>query len=164
MYNIKLAGVLRFISIIIIFLIVFLYILLNTLIDDVAPEIGDTKSGKEYKYMASPRAGAIPEFTYNLESLFLKELIPAIAETIIVSEPVIEVDIPSLQFVGMIETDDAKIYSFRNMDTNRLLLLEEGVKIDGLTLLAIERSVSGTVGGEVFIIKKQGHTFQVDKK
>ena len=164
MYNIKLADVLRFISIIVISLLVFLYITINILIDDIVFKSDDTQPGKEYEYRASPTGISIPEFTYSLESLFPGQLIPVIAETIIVSEPAAPVDIPSLQFIGMIETDKKIIYSFRNMDTNRLLLFEEGFSVDGLTLLAVERSPAGIGGGEVFILKKQGHTFQVGKE
>jgi hypothetical protein len=162
MYNIKLAGVLRFISIIVISLLVFLYITINIVIDDIAFKSSDAQPRKEYEYRASPGGMSIPEFTYNLESLFPGQLIPVIAETIIVSEPAATVDIPSLKFIGMIETDKKIIYSFRNMDTNRMLLLEEGSSVNGLTLQAIERSPAGR--GKVFILKKQGHTFQVGKE
>ena len=164
MHNINLQGLLRSVSIIIIFLIVILYIGLNVLFDDIILESSNSQPRKEYEYRDSTTGTSIPEFTYNLESLFPKQLIPVIVETKIVSESIPPVAPPSLQFVGMIETDEAIIYSFRNMDTNRLLLLEEGMSIDGLTLLAIERSPAGIGGEEVFIIKKQDHTFQVDKK
>ena len=87
-----------------------------------------------------------------------------IVETKIVSKPIVDVTIPTIHFVGMIETDKKIIYSFRNIDTNRLLLLEEGASVNGLTLLTIERPVIGIGGEEVFIIKKHGHIFQVDKK
>lgn len=163
MHN-KLTGVLRSVSIIIIFLIVIFYIGLTVLIDDIVSESSDTQSRKEYEYRDSAKGTTIPEFTYNLESLFPRQLIPVIVETKIDSKPVVPVNIPSLQFVGMIETDERMIYSFRNMDTNRLLLLEEGMSTSGLTLLDIERSPAGISGGEVFIIKNQDHTFQVDKK
>ena len=163
MHN-KLTGVLRSVSIIIIFLIVIFYIGLTVLIDDIVSESSDTQPRKEYEYRNSAKGTTIPEFTYNLESLFPRQLIPVIVEAEIVTESIPPVAPPSLQFVGMIETDEAIIYSFRNMDTNRLLLLEEGMSIDGLTLLAIERSPAGIGGEEVFIIKKQDHTFQVDKK
>lgn len=160
MHNIKLTSVLRFVSIVIISLIIFLYIMLNTLIDDVVFESGDTESGKEYLYMAITGAGVIPEFTHNPESLFPKPLVrpvvPVIAESIIVSEPASPVDIPSLQFVGMIETSDKTIYSFRNMDTNKLILFEEGVEKDDLTLISEE--------GRSYTFKKKEFVFQVDKK
>jgi hypothetical protein len=145
-------------------LIVFLYIGLTVILDDFILESSNLLPRKEYEYRDSAKGMSVPEFTYNLESLFLKELIPVIATAEIVTELVPPVVPPSLQFVGMIETDDKIIYSFRNMDTNRLLLLEEGMSIDGITLMAIERSPAGIGGEEVFIIKKQDHTFQVDKK
>ena len=164
MHNINLQGPLRSVSIVIISLVVFLYIGLNILFDDIILESSNSQSRKEYEYRDSAKGTSIPGFTYNLESLFLKELIPVIAAAEIVTELVSPVVPPSLQFVGMIETDDKIIYSFRNMDTNRLLLLEEGMSIDGITLLAIERSPAGIGGEEVFIIEIQDHTFQVDKK
>ena len=164
MHNINLASVMRFISIIIISLIVFFYIMQNTLIDSIVSESSDTGPRKEYEYQVRPTGTGIPEFSYDLESLFPQQLTQEIVETKIVTELIPPFAPPLLQFVGMIETNKKIIYSFRNMDTNRLLLLEEGVQTDGLTLLHIERSPAGTGGGEVFIIKKQDHTFQVDKK
>ncbi|MCK5197923.1 MAG: hypothetical protein KAR21_06210 [Spirochaetales bacterium] len=164
MHNINLQGPLRSVSIVIISLVVFLYIGLNILFDDIILESSNSQSRKEYEYRDSAKGTSIPGFTYNLESLFLKELIPVIAAAEIVTELVSPVAPPLLQFVGMIETNEATIYSFRNMDTNRLLLLEEGMSIDGITLLAIERSPAGIGREEVFIIKIQDHTFQVDKK
>jgi hypothetical protein len=164
MHNINLQGLLRSVSIIVISLAVFFYIGLTGLFDDIILESSDIQPGKEYEYSDSAKSTSIPEFTYILESLFPKKLIPVIAETDIVTKLAPSVPLLSLQFVGMIETDEKKIYSFRNMETNRLLLLEEGMSIDGVTLLTIERSPAGTGGEEVFIIKKQDHTFQVDKK
>ena len=164
MHNINLQGLLRSVSIIIISLLVFLYIGLNTITDDIIFETGDSQPGKKYEYKAGFTGISIPKFTNNLESLFPRKIIPEVVAAKIIPEPVSPVDLPALQFVGMIETDDKIIYSFRNMDTNRLLLLEEGMSIDGITLMAIERSPAGIGGEEVFIIKKQDHTFQVDKK
>ena len=155
MHNIKLAGVLRFISIVIISLTVFLYIMLNTLIDDIVFESGDKQPGNKYEYRAGPTGMSIPKFTYNLESLFPGQLIPVIAETIIVSEPAAPVDIPLLQFIGMIETDKKIIYSFRNKYTNKLLLFEEGVFLEGITLISVEE--------KKYTFKKNEITFQVDK-
>ena len=155
MYNIKLAGVLRFVSIIVISLLVFLYITINIVIDDIVFKSDDTHPGKEYEYRASPSEMSIPEFTYNLESLFPGQLIPVIAETIIVSEPAAPVDIPLLQFIGMIETDKKIIYSFRNKYTNKLLLFEEGVFLEGITLISVEE--------KKYTFKKNEITFQVDK-
>lgn len=154
MHNIKLADVLRFISIVIISLTIFLYIMLNTLTDDIVFESGDSQPGKKYEYIAGPAGMSIPKFTYNPESLFPGQLIPVIVETIIVSEPAAPVDIPSLQFIGMIETDERKIYSFRNMDTNKLMLFEEGVVLEGITLVSAEE--------KKYTFKKNEIKFQVD--
>ncbi len=156
MHNINLQGLLRSVSIIIISLVVFLYIGLTVFLADIILESSNSQPRKEYEYRDSAKGTSVPEFTYNLESLFLKQLIPVIVETKIVTESIPPVAPPSLQFVGMIETDEAIIYSFRNMDTNRLLLLEEGVEMAGITLLSVEST------GYTF--KNNEITFQVDKK
>ena len=156
MHNINLQGLLRSVSVIIIFLIVFLYIMLNTKIDNIVLESNDTQPGKEYEYGINPKSMSIPGFSYDLELLFPRQLIPVLVDTIIVSETIVPVDIPSLKFVGMIETDEAIIYSFRNEDTNRLLLLEEGIKVTGITLLSARATG--------YTLKKNETAFQVVKK
>ena len=156
MHNIRLAGILRFISLIIIFLIVFLYIMLNTLIDDSIFKSNDTPSGKKYEYRTGSAGISVPEFAYNTKSLFPDQLIPKTAEIKIVSRPAAPVVIPSFQFIGMIETEKKIIYSFRNMDTNKLLLFEKGLVLNGITLVSEEE--------KKYIFRKNGVEFQVDKK
>ncbi len=156
MHNINLQGLLRSGSIIIISLIVILYIGLIILIDDIFIESSNSQPRKEYEYRDSEKGMSIPDFSYNLESLFPKQLIPVIATTKLDSIPVVPVNIPSLQFVGMIETDDKIIYSFRNMDTKKLMLFEEGVILKGIILLTAEAAK--------YTFKKNKITFQVDKK
>ena len=163
MHNINLQGLLRSVSIILISLLALFYIGLTVLLDDIILEGSNSQPGKEYEYRDSAKDAAVPEFSYGLESLFLKELIPVTPTAELVTDLVSPVAPPSLQFVGMIETDEKTIYSFRNMDTSRLLLLEEGMSIDGITLLAIERSPAGIGREDVFIIKKQDHIFRVGK-
>ena len=155
MHNIRLADILRIISIVIILLTVFLYIMLNVLIDDIVFESGDTQPGKKYEYRARPTNMSIPKFTYNLESLFPCKIIPDVVAVKIIPKPAAPVDIPSLQFVGMIETDKKIIYSFRNKDTNKLLLFEEGVVLEGIMMISVEE--------KKYTFKKNEITFQVDK-
>lgn len=160
MYNITLAGVLRISSILLISLIAFFYIILNISIANIDSVVNDVKFGKDYEYITGPTSMIVPEFTSTLESLFLKESVPVIVETVIVTEPTAPVNIPSLEFVGMIETVKKIIYSFRNTDTNRLLLIEEGASVDGLTLVSVKRSDGGTE----YTFKKDNIKFLVDKK
>jgi hypothetical protein len=164
MHNINLHGFLRSVSIIIISLVIFFYMGLTVLLDEIILEGSNLQSRKEYEYRDTAKDRTIPEFSYVLESIFPRQLIHVIPKSEIVTESVPPVAPPSLQFVGMIEIDKKIIYSFRNMDSNRLLLLEEGMSNNGIILLAIERSPSGIGGEDVFVIKKQDHTFQVDKK
>ncbi len=155
MPNIKLSGVLRYVSLLIIFLLIFLYIILNTTAYYVVPEIDNTNSRKKYEYRESPAGASIPEFTFNLESLFPRKIISEVVVATIIPEPAIPVDIPSLQFVGMIETDERRIYSFRNLDTTKLLLFEEGVTLKGIKLIFTE-------DGKYTFMKNET-TFQVGK-
>lgn len=164
MHEVKLTYVLRTVSILFIFILVFLFLRLNSLKRYNIEESSGGEIRIDYEHNISSSDNRSPEFTYNLESLFPHQLIPKIIEPVIITEPVIDVPVPTLQFVGMIETDKKLIYSFRNRDTNRLLLLEEGACVDGLTLLPVERPVNGTDEGNVFILKKQSITFQVDKE
>jgi len=154
MNNIKLVGVLRSISIIIILFVIFLYIMLNTLLDDVVSESSDSQPEKNYEYRAGSVGTSIPNFNNNIESIFPGKIIPKVVEVTIVSEPAAPVDIPSLQFIGMIETDEKTIYSFRNKDTNKLMLFEEGVVLEGITLVSAEE--------KKYTFKKNEIKFQVD--
>jgi len=156
MHKFNLKGLLRSVSIIIIFLIVFFYVRLTVLLDDIVLESRISQPQKEYEYTGSAKSLNIPEFAYELESLFLKQQVPVIATTKLDSKPVAPVNIPLLQFVGMIETDEKRIYSFRNKDTNKLMLFEEGVVLEGTILIAVEASK--------YTFKKNEITFQVDKK
>ncbi|MCK5153879.1 MAG: hypothetical protein KAQ93_05925 [Spirochaetales bacterium] len=153
MLNINLQGLLRSVSIIIISLVVFLYIGLNTLTDDIVFKSADSQPGKKYEYRTAPAGISIPKFTNNLESLFPRKIIPEVVAAKIIHKPVTPVNTPSLQFVGMIETDKKIIYSFRNLDTNKLLLFEEGVVLEGITLVSTEE--------EKYTFKKNEITFQV---
>lgn len=160
MPELKLRYILRTVSILIILSLVFLFsILQNHKKYDIEAN-GDKKYRIKYKHHINSIYSNNPEFTSSLESLFPHKLISKIKDPVIIKEQVKKVDIPDLKFVGMIETNKRTIYSFRNRATNRLLLLEEGSVISGLTLLAIDEVNNGSV----FIIKKQNITFQVDKK
>jgi len=155
MHNIKL--VIRILSIIVITFVIFLYIGFNAALDDNIFKISDIKSGKNYEYgLNNPVSMNIPEFSNNLVLIFPRRLTPAVVKTKIITNPLPQQDAPSLKFVGMIETDEVKIYSFRNMDTNKLLLFEEGVELEGITLLSVE--------ARTFRFKKDGITFQVEKE
>lgn len=155
MHNIKLPGVLRFISILIILFLVYLYITLNALVDDIGLKSISSTSRKKYEYSNFPADKSNIEFIYNLESLFIKQPVPVIVETKDLSELVLPKALPSFQFVGMIETDKKTIYSFRNIDTNKLMLFEEGIVLEGISLIAVETII--------YTFKKNGTTFQVDK-
>ncbi|MCK5671909.1 MAG: hypothetical protein KAH95_00960 [Spirochaetales bacterium] len=155
MHNINLQGLLRSVSIIIISLLVFLYIGLNTITDDIIFETGDSQPGKKYEYKAGFTGISIPKFTNNLESLFPRKIIPEVVAAKIIPEPVSPVDLPALQFVGMIETDKKTIYSFRIIDTNKLMLFEEGVILEGTILIAVEATK--------YTFKKNEIIFQVGK-
>ena len=155
MHSIKLAGVLQFISLVIISLIVFLYFVLNTLVDTIVSKNFESFPNKEYEYRVDPTGMSIPEFTYSLESLFPSQIIPEISETIIIFKPALPFDIPLLQFIGMIETDEKIIYSLRNIETKKLLLFEQGVVLEGITLVSIEE--------DKYTFKKNEIKFQVDK-
>lgn len=141
MHNINLQGLLRSVSIIIISLLVFLYIGLTALFDDIILESSNLQSRKEYAYRDSAKGTSVPKFTNNLESLFPRKIIPEVVAAKIIPEPAAPVDIPSLQFIGMIETDKKIIYSFRNIDTNKLLLFEEGVVLEGILLVSAEEKI-----------------------
>jgi len=156
MHNINLQGILRSLSIILVFLIVLLSLGLNILSGDIVLESGNSQLRKEYEYIDNSKSTNIPEFTYKLKSFFVKQSVPVIVETKIVTESIIPSAPPSLKFVGMIETEDKIIYSFRNMNTNKLLLFEEGVEMSGITL--IFASWTG------YTLKKNEIIFQVDKK
>ena len=156
MNKINLQGILRSLSIILIFLIVLLYIVLNVFPGDIYLESGNSQLRKKYEYIDRSKIRTIPDFTHNLELLFLKHQVQAIVKTKIVTESIPPSASPSLKFVGMIETDNKIIYSFRNMDTNRILLLEKGVEVSGIILLATH-----TQG---YILKNNEITFQVGKK
>ncbi len=156
MHNINLKGLLRSVSIIIIFLVVILYIGLTVLLDDIILESSNSQLRKEYAYRDSAKGTNVPKFANNLESIFPRKIIPEVVSAKIIPEPATPVDIPSLQFIGMIETDKKIIYSFRNIDTNKLLLFEEGVILEGILLVSAEE--------KKYIFKKNEIAFQMDKK
>ena len=156
MHKFNLRDLLRSVSIIIILLLVFFYIGLTVLLDDIVLESSISQPRKEYEYIGSAKDPGIPEFTYTLESLFPKQPVPVVVPTKLDSKPVNPVNIPLLQFVGMIETDNKIIYSFRNIHTNKLMLFEEGVVLEGTMLIAVETSK--------YTFRKNEITFQVDKK
>jgi len=154
MHNIKL--VIWVLSIIVITFVVFIYIGFNSALDDNIFKISDIKSGKNYEYGLNPVSVNIPEFSYNIVSLFPRRLAPAEVKTKIITNPLPLQAAPSLTFVGMIETDEAVIYSFRDRDTNKMLLFEEGVELEGIILLSVE--------ARTYRFKKDGITFQVEKE
>ncbi len=156
MYKIILSGVFKFVSILIIFFTVLLFITLNALVDDIGLKSNNTSTRKNYELSTAPAYRTIPEFIYNLESIFSRHLIPVIVKIKSVSETNPPETPPLLKFVGMIETDKKIIYSFRNMDTNKLLLFEKGVFIEGIILVSVEVTK--------YTFRKNETTFQVDKK
>ncbi len=160
MREIKLAYILRTVSILIAFLLIFLIIKLNALKDNTAADYFEGQSGKNYNHEYDLFEPSIPDFTYDLKSLFPRQVIFGIVEKKAVAKLADAVIIPDLKFIGMIETDNKRIFSFRNKNTNKLLLLEEEVSVGGFTLL------QGAEAAEekVFLIKKQDITFRVDKK
>ncbi len=160
MHNIRLKGLLISVSVIIISLLVFFYFRLNGFFEESILESHDTHTRKVYEYKDSLEVRGIPVFTGDLESLFPKQLLPVRIAPKLVPKLLPAVVPPPLQFVGIIETEKKRIYSFRNMDTNRVMLLEEGVSTSGLILLSVEKSAMGTV----YILTKDNFKFQVGKK
>jgi CHASE1-domain containing sensor protein len=117
-----------------------------------------SRSTEEYQLNLSRKTSEVPTFTYGLEALFPREPVPVQESTSkrSTAKPKRDVNIPNLQFVGMIETEKGKYFSFRNMHTNKLLLLQQGVRNQGLTLLSREKSV--------FRMEKEGSEFQVEQQ
>ena len=91
MHNIKLTNGLRAVSILIIFLLGFLFFRLNTLKKYIITESSKRQLRNRYEHDISFSDNRSPEFTYNLESLFPRQLTPMIVETKIVSKPIVDV-------------------------------------------------------------------------
>ena len=178
MTGIRLSRVLRIISILLLPLLLYLYLELDDMnsILMIAPE--RMNKGLDYNYTVGLSDNKVPVFTYSLESLFPRQIAAVVVkDTIpIPEEPVPDVRIPDLKFIGMIETDERVIYSFKYVGLNKMLLFEEGVETDGLTLLSIEipkneafndsgeKTVEGINEYRVFTFVKEGITFHVEKK
>lgn len=156
MHKINLQRLLRTASVLIIFLSLFLYNGLIVIFDDIVLENRISLSRKKYEYTNILKDQAIPDFLFTLESLFLMKSIPVITEAEIVTDLVPPLKPPTLQFVGMIETDNKIIYSFRNMETDRLMLFEEGVVLEEIIMIAVEETK--------YTFKRNETVFQVDKK
>ena len=149
------SRILRIASLLCILLSLFLLVYLNT------PDTGGTKDflspqRSEYHHEINEMNRSIPVYSGLAESFFLPA--PATGAGVKTAAPVQaeEVSIPPLQFVGMIETGEKVIFSFRDTSSNRLLLLEKGEEKDGITLIARNKSE--------FILNKDKSTFKVDMK
>ncbi len=160
MHKRKLISLYRTVSVINICILIFLFFDVHNFNKHTITENREKINGIEYKLNISPAYRKNLEFATNLETIFSHKVVPQITNTVIIAEQKNDVPIPELYFVGMVETDKKTIYSFRNRDTNKLFLLQEGVSANELTLLPIDE----VNGAGIFVIKKQNITFQVDTR
>ncbi|MCK4542405.1 MAG: hypothetical protein KAU17_09235, partial [Spirochaetales bacterium] len=97
----------------------------------------------------------VPAFSYAFESMFdLK-----VSRPVPVSRgpgPLVEISVPKLNFVGVIQTADSTVYSFKEEKTNRILLLQEGSARNGYSLLRAD--------GDTFLLRYDEIEFEVRKK
>ncbi len=93
----------------------------------------------------------VPPFDYSIASLFIRN------RNMRIIQPVTkQISIPDLTFIGNIETEKKHIYSFKNVHTDKLVLLEKGIETDGLILIDDTDTTS--------TLKISGHIFTVEKR
>ncbi len=117
----------------------------------------DLKSSKIFLYTGPVLQTQKPPFDYTVISLFSKNNENGKKKTIPAKKTAVkQTIIPSLSFIGTVETGNKRIYSFKNTDTQKLLLLEKGIKNDRITIVGDD--------GTTCTLKINDHTFQVEKK
>lgn len=152
MHNFKETGILKILSVFSMSISIFMGIELYSLKNETAVENIKAQKTKEYTHVVPPHVNIHPVFSSAVESLFPKVLKPVeVKKTIHLEKGII---IPELTFIGMVETAEKRIYSFKDLDTGNLLFLEKGVNIKGLTLV--------NCADNTCTIKINDTTFQVE--
>lgn len=151
-----LPHVIRALSLLSITVSIFLVSVSNRKETVLIPENG-SKSSKTFSYTGTVLNRQRPPFDYTVNSLFPRNSGSETKKTVPAKKAAVEqTAVPSLTFIGIVETDNKKIYSFKHTHTQRLLFLEKGVENNGITLI----SDSGTT----CTLKIKDRTFQVEKR
>ncbi len=143
-------------SVLLLFLGFQLFLLLS-LPSDFTPagNSGEEQERKPYPVEQENSLSRVPAFSYAFESMFdLK-----VSRPVPVSRgpgPLVEISVPKLNFVGVIQTADSTVYSFKEEKTNRILLLQEGSARNGYSLLRAD--------GDTFLLRYDEIEFEVRKK
>jgi hypothetical protein len=131
--------------------------LLLSLPSDITPagNSGEEQERKPYPVEQESSLIGVPAFSYAYESMFdlkASRPVPVSREP----ETAVEIPVPKLNFVGVIQTADSTVYSFKEEKTNRILLLQEGSERNGYTLLRVD--------GDTFLLRYDEIKFEVKKK
>jgi len=120
------------------------------------PENG-FKTSRMFSYTAAVLHRPRPSFDYTVNSLFPRSSGNKTKKTVPEKKAAMEqTAAPSLTFIGIVETDNKKMYSFKDTHTQRLLFLEKGMENNGITLI-------GDSGATCTLTIKD-RTFQVGKR
>ncbi len=116
----------------------------------------DNKAGKEYS-LISMNEYSLPPYDGSVLSLFTgydtagRELAASQKRETAIVKPA-----PALFFIGVVENENGRIYSFRNRDTGKIIFLKEGGESGDITLTGIE--------DDRFIMSAKNHTFTAAKQ
>ncbi len=118
--------------------------------------IESTEVTKEKQYILSFPDSTIKTvpFDQSLLKIFPEPALKPGIEKKTASKSAVTVKIPDLEYIGVIETGK-KVYSFRNLDTGNLILLEEGNSAEGVTLISVK--------SEACSLEINGHIIRVAK-
>lgn len=120
------------------------------------PENG-FKTSRMFSYTAAVLHRQRPSFDYTVNSLFPRNSGKKTKKTVPEKKTAMEhTAAPSLTFIGIVETGNKKIYSFKDTHTKRLIFLEKGIENNGITLIGDS--------GTTYTLKIKDRTFQVEKR
>ncbi len=114
----------------------------------------DNMERKEYE-LIDINTYSIPAYNSSVISLFTVDNTTD-RENTKKQETAITKPVPDLSFIGVVENEKGKIYSFRNRDTGKIILLKKGVKSGEITLSGIEDNK--------FIMNIENHIFTVARQ
>ncbi len=113
-------------------------------------------SVRKYILKDSHYEESIPHFSPSLQSLFPQQTVSSPVRIKISEDKNESFEIPHLIFIGMVDTGANVLYSFKNTVTNKLLFLEKGVNVNGLTLLECQDTVCTIkTGNKIFQVVKE---------